>query len=240
MINESKINDPRQWKKWRESGAVGEHPDSAKKRENIAQEKLIQRYSFNTDALPKESLKEYMRKKNKYNEENLSSYFGASYEREFDKIVEHPELTEEEYARSTTRYGTTNNFWQDFFPNVTDIIKKSLADGELPDKNLMYNDTFYFQQTGALWKAFSEIGFERVQKMHDALQRYLELDKKWKKMAGESPTTLWHDSWQLESSPLSQEERAEFRDCALEFTNTLRRLAIVLRKEGISAKMMHK
>jgi hypothetical protein len=240
MINKSKIGSPGQWKKWEKSGAIGEHPDAeikrkemAKKREKEAKIYLEEMYDFSDHAISDEVMKRFIEK---MDEENETNNIPGHYQTTLDKVAQYPEIPEEQFIdflHNANKFGMTNNFWRQLFPDNARLIKEELAKGKIP-KGVIAR-FYYWQQKGYLMKAFETIGFERVKKMHEAFKLYFELDDKWRELGNEDPQGLPHSSWQLEHSPLNKEDRKLFLQAQHEYTNTLRLLAIELRRMGVSA-----
>jgi hypothetical protein len=233
MVNKSKIGSPRQWKKWEKSGAVGEHPEAEAKREAAAKKYLEEMYDFSDHEIADETIKEFIEKMDEKNkEENTPGH----YQTVLDRVAQYPEIPEEQFVDflyNTNKYGMTNNFWRQLFPDNALFIKGKLLKGEIPGS--VEARFFYWQQKGYLMKAFEIVGFDRIKKMHDAFKLYFELDKKWRELGNEDSLGLPHSSWQLEHSPLDEKDRKLFLRAQCEYTNTLRLLAIELQKMGVSA-----
>lgn len=244
MINESKKRDARSWKKWDESGATS--PSQKERAEKEAEQWLRQEYDFDTSLVPEEVKRKFIEEYEasmKERKELYSTYPTASRQETLDKITEQPTVTLE----NQDKHGTTNNFWNQFFPEIRMGIKNNLAEGSLAkEKESSYNmlrygpSLLYWQMKDILMPAFEKIGYNRIKKMHTSLETYLELDREWKQRLGENPHRLWYGAASIPESPLiPEEEKYIYTAAELDFTNTLRVLALELVDRGVPFSNMH-
>ncbi|MCC6563980.1 hypothetical protein IT087_03745 [Candidatus Uhrbacteria bacterium] len=237
MINESKKKDIRSWDKWDQSGATT--PSRKERAEKDAEIWLQEEYRFNLNKIPSENQERFLLKyesfENRYNRNN-----GRNTELR-ELIERHPELTEEELSKQDhSTFGTTNNFWQRFFPEIRVNVKTSIESGKIPANNPYEQNILYWQMKELLIPAFKNVGFDRIKRMHESLTLFLELDKEWKTRLGANPDGLWYGSSHIpESKLISEEEKQTYKKANLETTNTLRRLSLELAKEGVPFLSMY-
>lgn len=237
MINASKKADTRQWNKWKKNGAVETPPQVVEQQEKEAEKWLKQRYHFDVSKLPKQLLDQLTQDL----EQGYAERVSYSRSDVLKKIQDYPTLNLEEIkSENDARFGTTNNFWCDFFFDTCNHIKKDLDEGHLPrdfgDKQLLY---WYIK--GILLQAFNRVGFERIKRMHQALETFLMLDREWKRRIGDHPGGLLYGiNFIPKSLLISDKERRDYIQSYIEVTNTLRLLALELVKEGVPFSAIHR
>lgn len=238
MMNESKRSDPRSWKKWEKSGAVSTPPQVLEKREKESEVWLQEQYRFDLSKVPKQLQEELVQKIEGY----YSDYAKRpSKTKALEALQAHPMLSLEEMkTQDHGRLGTTNNFWNDFFPDVCEGIKEKLKQGHLPE-GFPAMQLIYWQIKDILMPAFGRVGFDRAKRMHQAIKTFETLDREWKQRVSGSPTGIPYGIRFIPESPLiPDEEKVAYIQSELEFKNTLRLLAIEITKSGIPFAAMHR
>lgn len=221
MINKSKINSPQMWERWRRAGALSEHPEARERKEQEAQTWLERKYAFDDFETQDEAVLEEVRQGRERYSQNA-----ARYDEYLELIREKPELTYEEMTSydSPKEFGDTNNFWRAFFPRAP----KYMA----------------WLREGSLRKGFEKIGYRRAKRMHEAIERYIELDAEMKQFANDNPRALYYGSDSVSHDPRFQNfpssKKKEYADAELEFTNSLRVLAMAMVDEGVPFLELHR
>jgi hypothetical protein len=158
------------------------------------------------------------------------------------KIEQHPELTLEEMDDRKTheKYGITNNFWNYFFPELTDDLRHILLEGSLKKLDHRSAKLLFWEQKGILISAFKRVGFERIRRMHESIKIFLELDAEWKRRVGDNPMRICYGHRRIpESALIPEEEKKRYTKAEIDFENTLRVLALELYKEGVPFLDIH-
>jgi hypothetical protein len=229
MPNKSEIGKPGSWEKWRAAGALAKHPEQVEREERQAETWIREKYRLNPSQLESKEYQRFRQGEDERNALDVGLDYGGHSNGNLALIREHPVLTYEEYQQDNGQdFGTTNNFWNRFFPEAN------------KDDDLV----IFWTEKGWLLPAFQELGWLKARKLHEDIADFLALDAEFKQRLGDDPHELWYGLYGINHHPRADELPSsrvkKYLQADFDFTNTLRELAINLVDKGVAFRSIHR